>query len=422
MNKPGYHPSHRTSLNPVLVSVAMLPPTCVVVPTYWTRFGGESRPGDALYDHPTALGGSTTLPALLDSLDKLDSSSFYLLVIVAVTGEDVAAQAEQEVRRLVRGYEQLRSLVFGPSHLSWLRNVLDGRGENESASSLDLRTYPRIRNLQLAIPHALHTNAIVAVDDDEIVTDPLFLEKATEPLGKELDGRRVDGLSGHYLQENGSIMLQVDPDKAASSNLFDRKATIMNAATERLEKESGNIVATPFCFGGNMEFTADLAAAVGFDPGITRGEDIDYLINARMEGKTFFLRKDLHILHCPPKGGSYKDASISKLTQDVVRFIYEREKLVVSQTEPELHPLTAAELMPYPGEFLDRDIEDEAVDALEQAGYSGNARAFVQEARSGARARVDAYLDFRRQWPALMARLHDDSRIFDYLAGQIHGL
>ena len=400
----------------------MLPSTCVVVPTYWTRAGGESRPGDAPYDHPTMLGGSTTLPALLESLETLDTSSFYLLVIVAVTGEDVAAQAEEEVRNLVRRYQHLHPLVFGPSHLSWLRNRWDSQGQTGALSSLDLRTYPRIRNLQLAIPHALHTEVTVAVDDDEIVTDPLFLQKATEPLGTEIDGRRVDGLSGHYLQENGTILLHVDPDKANSSNLFDRKAMIMNAATEQLENAPGNVVETPFCFGGNMEFTADLAAAVGFDPGITRGEDIDYLINARMEGKTFFLRKDLRILHCPPKGGSYKDASISKLTQDVVRFIYEREKLLTSQTEPGLHPVSPAQLMPYPGEFLDRDIDHDAVDALERAGYDGSAREFVQQTHAGAHGRVEAYLEFRRQWPQLMASLHDDSAIFDYLAGQIHGL
>jgi hypothetical protein len=349
-------------------------------------------------------------------------SSFYLLLLVAVTGDDVAEAAEERVLRMLEKYPDIVHLAFGVSHMSWLHEWLTGRGLTEATQFLGLRTYPRIRNLQLALPLSLGSSAIVALDDDEIVVDEDFLRKATEPLGSDLDGASVDGLSGHYLQEDGTVLLRVDPEKARSPNLFDRKAAVMNAATEMLDARPGNIVETPFCYGGNMEFTPELAASVGFDPDITRGEDIDYLINARMEGKRFYLRKDLNILHRPPKGGSYKDSSLSKLEQDVIRFVYEREKLLASQQVPDLHPLTAEELMPYPGEFLAADIEQDACAALRSAGYQGDGREFVEEVRDGAQARVLRYLAFRQRWPAVTDALSRDASVRDRLMRDVRGV
>ena len=397
----------------------MLPPTCIVVPTYWTREGGVHRAGDAVYDHPTALGGENTLETLLASLERLDTSQFYVLLLVAVTGADVAVQAEHAVRALANRHPDIVSLVFGSAQLQVFHASLVELRLEHARDFLELQQYPKIRNLQLALPLALRSRAIVALDDDEIVTDPEFVRKATISLGLEVDGEVVHGLSGHYEQEDGGILLKVDPDKAASSNLFDRKASIMNEATDMLEAEPGTIVKTPFCFGGNMEFSPEMARSVGFDPGITRGEDIDYLINARMEGKSFFLRKDLRVLHCPPKGGSYQDASTSKLEQDIIRFLYERKKLETSREHPALHPVTAGDLMPYPGTFLEGDLEHDACQSLAAAGYEGDCSEFLQSVRAGLDSRVSAYLLFRERWPVIMEALSESTQVRDQLMSHV---
>lgn len=400
----------------------MLPSICVVVPTYWTRAGGAEAPGDARYDHPTPLDQEGTLGALLQSLSRLDTTQFYLLVLVGVTAGEVGPAAERRVGELVGRVPGLCSLVVGPTLYRALLGWLDGRGLEDAAGYLGLAHYPRIRNLQLLVPHALGSEAIVGLDDDEIVTDAKFLTKATEPLGRQVAGERVDGLSGFYLQENGSVYLQVGPAGPLPESIFARKALIMNEATRVIESLPGDIVPTPFCFGGNMEFSAELVAQVGFDPAITRGEDIDYLINARMEGKNFFLRKDLRILHRPPAGGSYRDTTLGKLEQDVRRFIYEREKLLASQTVPGLQPVAAAELMPYPGRFLEEDIEEQSVEALCEAGYGGDARALVAETRRQARGAMVSYLDFRQRWPAVMAAAHRSAALRDTFLGAVRGL
>lgn len=400
----------------------MLSSTCIVVPTYWTRAGGDSIPGDAVYDHPTALDGASTLPALLDSLACLDASSYYLVLLVAVTGDDVAIPAENRVREMVRAHAGIRTLIFGASHAAWLHTWLRAHGQGNPERVVALRDYPRIRNLQLAVPLALHAGAIIALDDDEIVTDPDFVTKAVEPLGQELGDRRIDGLSGHYEQDNGSILLRVDETTTHSPNVFERKASIMNLATKNLEAKPGDVVETPFCFGGNMEFTPELAATVGFDPEITRGEDIDYLINARMEGRHFFLRKNLRILHCPPSGGSYRDTSLSKLQQDIVRFVYEREKLLVSQRSPDLCAVTASELEPYPGEFLREGIDGDAKRALQAASFPEDAQEFVNSATRAAQGKMERYLRFRRHWPELTKTLQSAPDVHDWLTQQIDGL
>jgi len=398
----------------------MLSATCVVVPTYWTRSGGDARAADAVYDHPTPVDGESTLPALLDSLAKLDTESFYLLVLVAVTAADSAVQAETRVSKMLESYPHITSVVFGPSHLPWIHDSLRARGIQNYGAYLDLARYPQIRNLQLAVPLILGSQSIVALDDDEIVIDPAFFHKAVEPLGTIINGVRVDGLSGYYEQDNGSILLEVPPGTADSGNIFQRKAAIMNAATQKIQSAPGDIVETPFCFGGNMEFSRELAEAVGFDPGITRGEDIDYLINARLEGKHFLLRKDLRILHRPPKGGSYKDATYHKLEQDVIRFMYEREKLQVAQGDSELVSLTAADLSPYPGDFLQNDIEIDARKALTDAGYPNDMDDFFQGIRDSLAERAKKYKQFRVEWPRLTTALMQDAALSDRLLVLVH--
>lgn len=375
--------------------------------------------GDAIYDHPTAIDGAGTLPTLLESLERLDTSQFYVLMLVAVTAPDAAVAAEQAVRTLADRHRSLTSLVFGAAQLQLLYSWLSEHRLEFAHDFLDLQQYPKIRNLQLALPLALRSRAIVALDDDEIVTDPEFLRKATVSLGLEVDGDIVHGLSGHYEQEDGSILLKVDPTTAGSDNLFDRKAAIMNEATEMLEAEAGAIVKTPFCFGGNMEFSMEMARTVGFDPGITRGEDIDYLLNSRMEGKQFFLRKDLRILHRPPAGGSYKDTSTSKLEQDVIRFLYEQKKLETSLEHPALHPVTAADLMPYPGKFLENGLDDDAREALSAAGYEGTGNDFITSVRDSLDQRISAYLQFRERWPSAMEALCDATAVRDQLMSNV---
>ncbi len=75
----------------------------------------------------------------------------------------------------------------------------------------------------------------------------------------------------------------------------------MNEAFGKIIGSDPRLKETPFVFGGNMVIHRDLFTVVPFDPEVTRGEDIDFLINAKMFG--FKLLSDEY-LALGDKGGS----------------------------------------------------------------------------------------------------------------------
>ncbi len=96
--------------------------------------------------------------------------------------------------------------------------------------------------------------------------------------------------------------------------------------TKVFDKIIGNeprIKMTPFVFGGAMIVHRNLFKTVPFDPRVKRGEDIDYLINAKMFGFHFFLDRELSKKHLPPK----KHHPVWKsFREDTNRFLYEKKR------------------------------------------------------------------------------------------------
>ena len=127
----------------------------------------------------------------------------------------------------------------------------------------------------------------------------------------------------------------------------------MNEAFDRLIGQDPRIKQTPFVFGGNMTLTLPALKKVPFDPRITRGEDIDFLINLRINGITFYLDRELAIKHLPP--GSSRPAW-KGLREDALRFLYERKKVVDHKS------LSLDKLQPYPGLFLGADLEKRIIE------------------------------------------------------------
>jgi hypothetical protein len=389
----------------------------LVVPTYWSRPGGARQPGDAVYDHPNAVDSENRdLERLLESLTRLDEQPDCVLILVAVTAPEVAEPAEARVSAALQRFPSLRTLQFGERGLRRIHDRLTAHGLEACQDFLRLEGYARVRNLQLVVPHVLGYDLVVALDDDEVVEDASYLTRVRRHAGASFDGRKAAGLGGFYLDASGSNRLRVTPEEAHSPNVFVRKLAIMNACTEWIEAQPGQVVPTSFVLGGNMAFTRPLFERVGFDPSITRGEDIDYLINARLEGMWFFLDKRLNIVHLPPSGGSYKDFSYSKLHQDVVRFLYERQKLQAAAAQPGLEPVSAEMLAPYPGDLLVDDLEDQALQALrdlrpaDDRGWPQPKKILDQACRHAAEG-VPRYFEFRRAWPEMMAALGDDETL-----------
>jgi len=364
----------------------------VVVPTYWgPPHGAPGRPGDAAYDHPTPIDGDSTLPRLLDSLAQQPQTDFTTLILTATVSDDVAPAALERVQSIIRpNAERLRVAQIDEGIVALARETCARSGLNPE--SISLRTYANVRNLQLLIPYALEADAVIALDDDEVVpTD--YVEKAQAFIGRD----NVVGVAGLYLDAQGSPYLR---ESDHGGNLLLEKSGLMNRAIRQTTSGPDRLNVTPLALGGNMVFHRELFARIPFDPGITRGEDIDYLLNARLAGYKFWMDRELTITHLPPR--HYESSAYRKMREDVFRFVYEREKLRQAG-------VSAQEFDPYPGLLLRDDLDQVAIAALQsvatpdQVALHGKPEEIVEQAQARTRPAMEAYASFREHWPALLS-------------------
>jgi len=297
----------------------------IAIPTYWCwKQEGGGAASEITYDHPTPIDQPSTLERLLDSLVLIDYPNFRVLIITATTTPALGEAAEERVREIIGKYrDRLQIMQFASSDLAFLREHLEALGFDPALISL--HGYGNVRNIQLIVSHLLGAEIVIGLDDDEVVESD-YLGRATEFIGREYKGNLIRGIAGFYSDKNGNFRTQVGE---VGDNVFLDKGIHMNAALQQLRDKPGRVVETPIVFGGNMVLHRSLFAKIPFDPNIPRGEDIDYLINARFLGYRFWLDKELTVIHMPPD--DYQTSPCLAIQQDVSRFIYQRTKLAFAQ-------------------------------------------------------------------------------------------
>ncbi|MFZ5449299.1 MAG: hypothetical protein ACOZFS_11745 [Thermodesulfobacteriota bacterium] len=323
----------------------------VAIPTYWTYPGGEG-PEELTFDHPTPLDSPGTLRRTLESLIPLATQEG---VEVGVVAAAAASALEAEVERRVREVIAFPPLpfpvrLFAASHLSILREFCRAQGRTEWLRLLSLAGYSQIRNLTLILANICGAGAMLSLDDDEVIADPDFLGKIREDL--ELLGKKhpVFGLAGVYKDADGGVLLPEPADPWAEAW---PKMRWLNAALKELVLTGPPLKPTHLGFGGNLVVPAALGRRLPFDPAITRGEDTDYLLNARLFRIPFYLDNSLCIIHLPPEK---PHPTWLRLRQDLLRFCYTRLKLRQQEPGPGRVLVSHEELKPYPGNFLDDEL------------------------------------------------------------------
>ncbi len=392
--------------------------TVMVIPTYWARPSSEGwRPGDAIYDHPTPLDKEGTLARAIESLKVLRKRDFLLIVIAAATAEEIEGQVEGMVKGIVGEAEPpMETLVFSHKDLEKLKEAVEDNVGPWALSLLSLRGYSNIRNLCLLLPHIFGAEAVVLIDDDEVFEDPDFMDKALQFLGGELNGKKVLAKAGYYMQPYGGYRLRKDfePWMAVWDNL-----QRMNQAFEVFIAQGPRLKRTPFVFGGNAVIHREVFTKIPFDPKITRGEDIDYLINAEIHGFSFYLDRELTIRHLPPP----KPHPLwMRMREDIIRFLYEREKIRESGC------LRPQDYDPYPGAFLRDDLEEKVLRASQLLAIQYLSEGKAQDAkealtnislawenpfRGGSVLKI--YEDFRKKWERLMGEVEEKREVFSGL-------
>ncbi len=395
----------------------------VTIPTYWGwESGRPSLPEDSIFDHPTPLDTEGTLPRTLNSLTELKSSDFQVILITAPVNPRLSESVEKKIAELMDRFKSYYPIAqFGPSDLKVTREIMSKNGLEDSILSLE--AYAQIRNCQLFASMLIDTELIAAIDDDEVVPED-YIDKATLFAGKETAGKKIDGVAGIYLNAEGNYKLKEKPGIRAEKNIFIKKAALMNDEFSRYMESQERLTESAVALGGNMIFTKTLYMNVPFDPGITRGEDIDYLINSRLLGYNWFLDRELYITHLPPKPShefQINTSPYAKLQQDVLRFIYEKEKLAISKEFPDAYPLSAEQLGFYPGEFLKEGLEEQAMEALKrERPKDADERFFPKPEELLKRAKERAamarkFFDFAKKWSVTMSLASKIEELKDYM-------
>ncbi len=389
----------------------------IVIPTYWTGSSGRKpRKDDLIFDHPTPLDGKDTLTNTLDSLCRISSASpFRVLVITAAVHPELQEKAEKKVEELLMPFRNRLDIgQFSYSNLKHIRRILKEKGIEEE--SISLKGYSAIRNCQLLIPALLGASRIAAIDDDELVY-PDFADKTGDFAGTRYGGVRVDGVAGRYFYEWGSFYVRENEKDRESDRLFPRKQVFQNDSYKLFDLTPGRLVPTTITLGGNMVFTPELFRNVPFDPAVTRGEDIDYMINSMMLGYTWMMDKELRIDHFPPPCRNN-----AKLQEDVIRFIYEREKIRWSRRSDAVSPVAAEDLGAYPGNFLKDNLEEEALISLNERELTGNEEYYLspEDVISLGKERAERpekYYEYVQTWRRMIRSLEEETELISLLDG-----
>lgn len=327
--------------------------TIMIIPTYWGRDSETGwQMGDEIYDHPTPVDQEGTLARTLESLKIIKNKDFELIILVAVTTPELIDQAYQRAEEIVKkSCPPVKTYLIGDNELQTAKNIYWQKSDL-NPELLSLRGYSNIRNICLYTAYIMEADTAVLIDDDEVFEDPEFMDKAEEFIGGRLYGQTVDGVAGYYLNRKNEYYDDVEIEPWMTFwNRFGSKTR----AFDKIIGSEPRLKKTPFAFGGLMVIHRNLFKIVPFDPEMTRGEDIDYLINAKMFGFNFFLDNKLAIKHLPP--GKHH-AVWKRLRQDIYRFFYEKAKIESQEERPNMIEIEAEDFEPYPGEFMKADLED----------------------------------------------------------------
>ena len=382
---------------------------CVVIPTFWTRSRGAAA--DRLvnvYDHPTAVDGPTPLPTCLKSLQGL-SNLGKVIVLVAATDASCEHEAEDRVCDIVKEFPGIDTMVFGPADLGSLHRRLEQLEFSDMVAGVSLTGYGAVRNAGLVVAATLGAETCFFLEDDAIVTSPSFLRVGAEGLGmKTPEGRVLFAKTGYYVDGQGRYE---SSEESPWYDRFWRQAEEYNRAMRTVSRPP-RIKPTNLAFGGCLALHRDMYCNVSFDPWVLRGEDVDYVLNARMHGADVFMDNEWKIVHRPPEPPS----EALQFRQDVYRFIYEHRKLEFARSQIDLRRVTPGSLRPYPGDFVGGSVTWRAtVTSLlralagrEPSTHLAVARVALRDAATYARLNCDNYFAFQRRWPILTERLWED--------------
>lgn len=403
----------------------------VIIPTFWTKPASTSAranarartsapdPSAVTFEHPTALDDENPpLARCLDSLDKVKGLRRIILVVGA-TDHSIEARVDERVRHIADAYPNLDIFVMGPTEKGSLYRRLEQLELEDMIAGLDIASYGAVRNLGL-IAAAIHGHdAVVFIDDDEVVEDAEFLEIGLFGLGKPIhSGGYLFAKSGFYVDAAGRWQ---HSNPLHWTDIFWRQDDAFNKALS-LVIQPPRLQRARMAFGGCLAIHREMYTKIAFDPWVKRGEDSDYVINVRLHGGDIYIDDNWKVCDMPPADRS----EANRFRQDVSRFVYEHRKLEFAKSQVDLNQVTPKSLMPFPGGFVDSSIAWRAfatgmlraIGGPERKAYFEAGLHAVQEASDYARAHCANYFALQRAWGFMLERLWEDVPLASQYKGE----
>ncbi|MGI6754533.1 MAG: glycosyltransferase family 2 protein [Atopobiaceae bacterium] len=384
----------------------------IVIPTYWTTKEDEDNTLVGAYDHATPI--AKPVPELETCLESLEQVRGVLrVVILLVAPSSCVDAARARVNAICRAHPNLNPLIVGPREAGYITSAVHVVAPKLEGETVSLRGYGAIRNMGLVVAAALGHDVVVFLDDDETVLNENFLIDAVFGLGLlTRQDLPVSAKSGYFIDKNDSYF--ADESDLRWCDRWWTKKREFNQWMQRAQ-QSTRISRSNYVCGGCLAIHADAFCRVAFDPYITRGEDLDYLFNLRMNGLDMWFDNQWMVKHLPPPSKSVA----SRFMQDVYRWTYEYEKLDVANHRIGLHKVTPASLMPYPGPWIEPGVHKrifitslaKSIAGPERQRYFDIWLKSRGEAVAWARRTSEQYLAFQTYWPGMMSQLWNNKAL-----------
>ena len=381
----------------------------VVIPTFHVAAGRRQDPAATVFDHPTPLDMTGDLYLCLESLTKVRGLG-QVIVIAAAEDPAVAAQAVVKVQDICNRFPTMHTLVIGEASASIITQRLEQFGFEDLSHAIGLGGYSAVRNLGLVVANILGFDAVVFIDDDEVIEDVEFLAKAMYGLGKlTKKGIPILAKSGYYLNSEQNYY-SLSQNKWY--NHYWQQGSAFNAWISRAMAGPRLSRSNHVC-GGCLALHKEAYKRISFDPWIMRGEDLDYLLDLRMYGSDVWFDNQWSLLHLPPR----ERHEGHRFRRDIYRWLYEYYKIEFSRSQIDLLQINPSSLEPYPGPFLEPGILKRVKRTAflrslvrpDKQAYRTAAKEATVEASAYAQENCSKYFEFQYVWGEVMQRTERDA-------------
>ncbi len=381
----------------------------VIIPTFFTEPTRKRGVPSDLYDHPTPLNMTGTLARCLDSLSHVRGLGQVILLVAAEGGAQVEDQAAAQVQEIAGKFPHMHTLVVGRAEAQIVQQRLEQLGFGDQSHAIGLEGCSSIRNLGLVLAQVLGFDSVVFVDDDEVIDDEAFLEKAMYGLGKlTKKGIPILAKSGFYFNDEGTYLSK--SQKRWYNHFWQQGRAFNNWITKAMA--GPRLSRSNHVCGGCLALHRETYRRLSFDPWIKRGEDMDYLLDLRMYGSDIWFDNQWSLTHLPPrdKGEGHR------FYRDIYRWVYEYYKIEFSRAQIDLLQIKPSSLMPYPGPFLEPGITKRikrtaflrSLVRPDKRKYREGAKAAANQATEYAQEHCMKYFEFQYTWGEVMARMESD--------------